>query len=331
LARLSSEEEERLRVLHSLSRDFAADDPKKRGRDLSLRAERLQNLVAHVQDRVRRWSDAALAVLPPLRHSAEAARAKLAEVRVSVQTPDLLPATGGDEWKAQWSAAAGFAAVAYPDCAFPHTDQGARCVLCQQVLSNEAAERLQRLASFVLSGAQKEADEADRLLRDALETVSVEAAPVELMSALDDLAQEDAAAATAIEDALDAARRVRAGIAAWVQGGADLPPALPPVTTERVIETIAALQSRAVELQSSPGGMPNEMKTELKELEARQKLRDNLESLLAAIDRKKRIAAYGQCLEEVATNAITKKSTELTKELVSDALRERFVAELQAP
>ncbi len=329
VATLSAEEEERLRTLLSLQRDFDADDPRRRGRDLALRAERLQGLVAHLQDLFSRWNDAALDELRLIRQDAADAQTRLTKLRAGVATPDLLPGTGGSEWMAQWAAAKEYGVVAYPGQAFPHTDEGARCILCQQVLDREAANRLRSLASFAASDAQAQADEKARLLCDAQRKVAAEAVPTTLAAARDDLAQEDTAAAVVVEAVLEAASLVRVAIIGWVQGDGVLPAGMTEPPTECVLAVVAGLQSRARELQNSPAGMTPEMRMELKDLLARRELRANLQVVLDAIERKKRIAAYSQCLDEVTTNAITKKSTELTKALVTDALRTRFAAELQ--
>jgi hypothetical protein len=49
---------------------------------------------------------------------------------------------------------------------------------------------------------------------------------------------------------------------------------------------------------------------------------------LGEIERKKRLAAYRQCIDDTSTVAITRKSTELTKELITDSLRRTFQDEL---
>ena len=58
-------------------------------------------------------------------------------------------------------------------------------------------------------------------------------------------------------------------------------------------------------------------------------LSDNLKAITGEIERKKRQAAYRQCLDDAATQAITRKSTELTKRLITDQLRTTFQQELQ--
>ena len=63
-------------------------------------------------------------------------------------------------------------------------------------------------------------------------------------------------------------------------------------------------------------------------MESRTELRTNLGVVLTEIDRKRRLAAYSQCIEDTGTLPITKKSTELTKLLITDQLRQTFQSEL---
>jgi hypothetical protein len=57
-------------------------------------------------------------------------------------------------------------------------------------------------------------------------------------------------------------------------------------------------------------------------------LKNNVVAIRGEIERKRRVAAYGQAIEDTTTNLITKKSTELTKRLITDTLRKTFQAEL---
>jgi len=53
-------------------------------------------------------------------------------------------------------------------------------------------------------------------------------------------------------------------------------------------------------------------------------LAQNEPLVLNKIDRKKRLAAYGLCANDTTTNAITKKSTAVTKTAVTQRLTNSF-------
>ena len=89
------------------------------------------------------------------------------------------------------------------------------------------------------------------------------------------------------------------------------------------------MRSRAKELRES--NLPDLITTldgELKELEARQILADQLDNVLEQIERKKKIAAYQLCIDETRTHSITRKSSEVTKRAVTGQLTASFAGEL---
>jgi ABC-type uncharacterized transport system ATPase subunit len=92
---------------------------------------------------------------------------------------------------------------------------------------------------------------------------------------------------------------------------------------------VKSLQERALQLDSATAVFDPKLATELGELEARVILGKGLQAVLDEIERKKRLAEYKNCLEDTSTLTITRKSTEITKGLVTDNLRDTFQAELR--
>lgn len=70
------------------------------------------------------------------------------------------------------------------------------------------------------------------------------------------------------------------------------------------------------------------MTAEAQELHARKLLAQHESLVLNEIERKKKIAAYGLCINDTTTNAITHRSTAVTKTAVSKKLKQRFTDEL---
>lgn len=67
---------------------------------------------------------------------------------------------------------------------------------------------------------------------------------------------------------------------------------------------------------------------EVQELRARKLLAQYKSFVLNEIERKKKFAAYGLCINDTTTNAITQKSTAVTRTTVSRQLKQRFKDEL---
>lgn len=73
---------------------------------------------------------------------------------------ESLPHVGTDSWQLMFQHAKEYSKLAYPDVEPPATGEGDLCVLCQQPLAEEAAERLRRFESYVAGEAKKDAENA---------------------------------------------------------------------------------------------------------------------------------------------------------------------------
>ena len=76
------------------------------------------------------------------------------------------------------------------------------------------------------------------------------------------------------------------------------------------------------------GSETRKIAAELKELRARQILAKHKHLVLEEIDRKKKHAAYGLCIDDTRTQTITRKSTAVTRRVVTTRLKDSFRDEL---
>lgn len=330
LATFSKADERRLKELGDQRRDLQAADPKQRARELGLKASRIDLLVRHLSGLHDALGDTALAGLRSAADSLRAAREALAILRNTTLTPDLLPGTGEDAWRTMWEAAAGFSGIAYPGSAFPLLTAGARCPLCQQAISPDAAARLEHFKEYVLSTAQTEVRKAETAYARALATVTqavVDRDDIGL--AVSELAADDPDLAQRVRNFLQDAVRVQEEVKRAGAQGSQLPArGLGPNPDADLRTAAQALRERAAQLQAQTPTMEPKAAAELGELESRVSLKEHLQAVEDEIERKKRLAAYKQCLEDTSTQPITRKSTELTKRLVTDQLRKTFQDEL---
>ena len=330
LATLSPSDEKRLKHLAELKRDLQASDPKRRAAELRAKAIRFDLLAAYLEGLEDKLGLAALVKLGAARTKLQTARATLQALRNTALTPDLLSGTGGDAWRKMWDATKGFAAVATPASQFPG-DEGDKCPLCQQALESEAAARLRHLAEFITSTAQEDVRQAEAeyaALWTATSGVQIERPDIN--AAIAEVSADDAALEPRISRYISTASAAREQVAK-MSDTSEAP--LIATTFEsqlpKAIRTVAeGLRSRVHELESSATFLSPAEQKELTELESRVVLRDNLDTVLGEIDRKRRLAAYAQCIEDTTTLPVTKKSTELTKALITDQLRQTFQSEL---
>jgi len=78
-----------------------------------------------------------------------------------------IPHIGSEVWQSLWESARAYSVnEAYPEREFPVIGPGSVCVLCQQDLTPQAADRLNRFEVFVRDDSQQRADTA-RTVYDA--------------------------------------------------------------------------------------------------------------------------------------------------------------------
>ena len=110
-----------------------------------------------------------------------------------------------------------------------------------------------------------------------------------------------------------------------------LPPNSPAlVSVVRETEALAGeIEARIKTLRTSATDETRKrMTAEAQELRARKLLATHQQTVLDDIERRKKYAAYGLCIDETKTQTITQKSTAVTKTVVSQRLKRSFSDEL---
>jgi energy-coupling factor transporter ATP-binding protein EcfA2 len=334
LARLSPEQEARLALLERSLLDLQANDPDKMIRQLTLRAGRVQALTRHLKEVEAALSAQSVAAVfdartEDRRKTEEARRLREATFPLA----GMLAGTGSESWTSLWEAARRFSQEqAYPDQAFPVVENGAHCVLCQQDLDHAAGHRLRQFEAFVASTTERELRqirETFTLLRNSFTDFKTTA------EAIDETLKEIRIEHEALADMVSAAlvsneSRRKAVVLALAENndlGADCP-ALVSVAQET--DTLAEqIETRVDTLRTSATDETfKHVTADAQELRARRLLAQHEPLVLNEIERKKKIAAYGLCLNDTTTTAITQKSTAITKTAVSKKLKQRFKDEL---
>ena len=149
LALLTDVDKARSEEVRKRIRDLQSDDPEKVARAIELRAKRVEVLVERVKTADEALSDTSIKELFAVRNRKNEARRVAAALRRETFQEQPLLNTGSDMWRALWDAAERFStAGAYPDHAFPFTEENSRCVLCQQELTEEGMRRLRQFQEF---------------------------------------------------------------------------------------------------------------------------------------------------------------------------------------
>ena len=329
---LSSDEESRLASLERSLADLRATNPKRLVREIGLRSGRVQALIQHIRHVEEVLSDDEVDSVFESRTEMCRKRDAAAKTRKLTFREDMLGGTGSESWVSLWEAARRFSQEhSYSSESFPVTREGARCVLCQQDFDHMARHRMENFEGFVKSTAEKELQASRNVFHARRKKFAeLEVRTQSIAETLEEVRMENEV--------------IGATVAAWLAGAEDRRKAVDLALSEdREIENcpcldevagklealVKEMQSRVGTLRAGKAGESwGRLNKEAEELRARRTLAKYEDIVLEEIDRKKRIAAFGLCIEDTRTQAITRKSSAITRKVVTEKLRESFQSEL---
>jgi energy-coupling factor transporter ATP-binding protein EcfA2 len=316
-----------------------SEEARLRGSDLSQERERLVALsrdwatvAAHALSLAASVEASALDVFKEeqrnLRELREAAR--VASSRSFEREP--LSAVGSVTWRAMWEAARRFAETdAYHGHMFPLTGEDALCVLCQQPLDVQAADRLARFEAFVADTTSRDADAAAQALqlsRDRL--AQLQSIPAAVSTAVHRLQLAGEPVQPALEWFETATADAQTALM-WLDGGEDVEP-------RPVVDTVStAAAARAQELTDQADGIDATTFTrtlslassavlELQDAQALSEARSDVEAEVARLAQRVRIEAVRRL---AATNSVTTLRGALTEKYVTQEMRDHFAREAE--
>ncbi|MGH3625926.1 MAG: AAA family ATPase, partial [Sciscionella sp.] len=330
LATLSETENARLQTLKT---DLVSD-PAKTARTLSAQKVRLDNQMTALELLQASVMEGQAEVLTQLYRKYQTAKEASTAAAGNLFSNDPLSAIGSEAWRALWEAARAYSQQqAYPSAVFPFTADGARCVLCQQELDEEAAGRLVRFETFIKDESKRREQAARDIYEEAVQKLragNVSAANLRAIVAIvrDEL-NDTFLAAQVRKSTLTAKWRLRHILRAHGLSSA------PPLPAGEVMPS-QALAAYSVDLATRAAALTSESKSEDRkkliaecdELADREWLSLVQEDVIAEISRRGEIAALQAALDDTKTNRITTKSAELAENLVTNALRAQFTKEV---
>jgi len=334
VTRLSSEEEAQLGFLEKSLQDLQANDPNKLIAQLNIRVGRVRALGEHLRALENVLSDAEVGALFSVRTDGRRKSEEAKRLREATFPQNLLPGTGGDQWKAMWESSRLFSEQqAYPGQTFPVTEDGSKCVLCQQDLDHAAAHRLKQFEEFITSTTERELRQIrEDFVRRRNAFTSLRTSSDAVEEAIKELRLEHESKAELISTAIAQNEKRRATVVAALTEDKDLGQdcsALASASAE--VQPVASeIDARIKSLRESANtDARKKLANEAQELRARVALGKHEQIILDDIENKKKIAAYSQCIEETKPTAITQKSSQVTKAVVSERLKQSFKSELQ--
>lgn len=334
LARFSQEEESRFTLLEKSLQDMQANDAEKLAQQMTLRAGRIRILVKHLQLVEQTLSTNAVATIFDAR-SEECRKSKEAKrLREITFHEGMLKGTGSEIWSQLWEAAQRFSEeLAYQGQEFPVVENDSQCVLCQQNIDHEAVRRLKQFQDFIASSTEREFRELrEKYIKAKREFAEFQTQNKAIQDTIKEIRIEDESFANAVSNALDSNESRHAKIVTALNENKDISSDCPELVliSSEVAVLAVQLEERIKNLNNSTKDEEKKrMTAEVQEFRARKILVDHVKIVLNEIERKKKLAAYELCFNDTKTEAITKKSTSVTKSYVTSKLKNSFSDELE--
>ena len=265
--------------------------------------------------------------------------AAAAAIAASEQFKDEpLSGVGSPPWRLMYDYARKYVQSLDSKAATLPANEGDPCALCQQPLSSDASQRVQRFAVFVSDQASRKADEAQAMLKaeiTALQGLSirkrsdVEHAVADYRKLGDQ--QEQIAVAT-IDYFAKAEKRRADLVAATKTVEFSKFEVLAANITERISEDIKALLVEAENYDkavTTDSAQRSKDRAQLAELKDRKKLSEDLEIVLARLGDLEMVDKLSKCRALVNTHQVSLQITSLRRDLVTADLEKRIMAEIE--
>ncbi|ROM82694.1 hypothetical protein BK654_00675 [Pseudomonas brassicacearum] len=240
------------------------------------------------------------------------------------ETP--LEGVGEAVWQQLWAQARSFSQNhAYPGEPFPVVGEQAKCVLCQQELSEEASHRLSHFEQFFTEGLELGAKQAEDKHQSFVRALPQSPKEQDWLAHMA-LIKLDQQQAIELHKTL-VKRRSDLETAEQIENVAVFDWSPVDQALAELTEQLGDEEKSLTEL--SQDGKRQQMEAQLCKLKALQWLSQNKPAILAERDRLLAVDQYGKAIRLTATNTLTTKNNELAKSEVEAGYQTRFAAELK--
>ena len=240
-----------------------------------------------------------------------------------------LSGVGAESWRLLWEQARNYSEhEVYRDKKFPHTEDDARCVLCQQDLDIDARKRLQSFEEFVTGALEREASMAEaelELLTSQIEAVMGLEDLTILIDAIGIIDENERRILLDFRDELEDRKQKLLRAQTGDEFGE-----LEGMGALSLLQTkAAALEADASQYDSALAqDERNKIEQDALEYETRKWLADNRHEIIKEVNRLKEINAIENAKRLTSTQRISIKKSSLAEKLITDSLLKRFKIEL---
>jgi hypothetical protein len=318
--------------------ELAQEEVRLRATDPSKERARTEGLAAKVQTVADRVNTVASGLSGTKIQAAETAFAKAVELRAAASMAssttfenEPVSGVGTDTWRTLWEAAKNYSeAEAYHEHSFPHTETGARCVLCQQELNQDATSRFGKFQAYMQNTTEQRAQTAERELNATIAVIrSLEPNSPQIAAVLVELRGSSPELADTSTAWLKSADGVKDALLARIGGKTETTAVeLEAAPLKELKDLVAELTAKAEAIDAS------QFKTTLADvvakknhLEGRKALSTRRDDIKAEVKRMAARSKIENARRETDTSVITKKCTALTRSHVTSLVRDQFTRE----
>ncbi len=263
--------------------------------------------------------------------AAVAARKTATEGTAALTSSVLLDGVGRKTWKALWEAARAFSVgEVYPEKPFPNIEEGAKCVLCQQDLDGASKQRFVDFECFVTGTLETLAKEAETSVKQRLDALP----EIPNQEALGTSCQ----AAGLAQDVEEQLKRAWSNIQSVINLLRIDPLEVKPEGID-IIECPLLAHLNALSISAEADALKYEedakicdgtkTTTDILELEAKYWTAGQARAIDAEINRLGLIAQITEWTKQTTTTGISRKASELSEALITEAYVNRFNSELR--
>lgn len=305
-------------------------DPAIRAKQIRIQKTNLDELIADVKSSLESLSEKCCEEILKLKKDAKDKEIAAEESVKQIFSNAPLQGIGSNTWKLLWEKAREYSEKqAYKDNSFPFTDENARCVLCQQVLSEEARTRMVSFEEYVKAEMQISAKSAQKSFKNAIDDIgeikSIENLRTKLAASGLSEERDVSSVITLFEVFHERKNKLQE-----VYSIDKLTPLTDTIELLMRLGIFSTQYEESAKLYESDAENDNraEIQNELLEIQAKNWVSEQKKQIIAETKRKKRIDELSKASKLTNTKSISLEKGTLSEKLITEAFIERFNDEL---
>lgn len=313
---------------NELNERLKGDPSKLRDQKTSI-SKQLNELVVSITEASAKVSSQVCKMLNEAHVKLESAKIVAEKGAKAISGNDCLDGIGSETWKVMWAAAKSYSKKeAYPKHAVPNIGNEAKCVLCQQSLSDAAKHRFQSFEQHVQGTLEKEVNTAQQAFDNLIKKLPT-------IQSEDILKTQIAASNLVEEEWLPVLSKIWDEIKKISDALASNP--------EILIEGFTLISSRLVALTDKSALLSLEIEnhqkdviafnkekltTELNDYKAKKWASENIDAIIEEVKRLEECRRYEKWGTLLSTAKFTRKAGEVSQKVITDDYVHRFNIEL---